>query len=180
MLANLKKQPRKVFLASAMLALAFSTLLYLVIIRDKSPPTKEQTGLTTADGQKVNLEPPTEEEKSEANSRKGAIVKRDEEIKNPPSGSAQINPATIVITESSSTIVRAYVSGVFEEGGTCTATATQNSQVITKSSVGFQNVSYTQCAPMQWDTALGAGTWTIKVSYKSPTTEVSQTRTIEV
>ncbi|MBA3757276.1 hypothetical protein H0X09_00190 [Candidatus Saccharibacteria bacterium] len=173
------KKLRKVLLASAAIIIAGSALLYLAVARNNKAPLNDQAQLITEDGQEVNLDPPTDEEKDEANKHKEEIVNRDEQIKNPPS-SSQTNPATVVITEATGVLVRAYVTGVFEEGGTCTATATQGSQVKTKSSSGFQNVSYTQCAPMEWDTPLGGGPWTIKVIYKSATAEAFQSKVIEV
>ena len=133
---------------------------------------------TTADGKTVNLDPPSKEDKAQTDAHKDAIVQKDEQIKNTPAGSTKTS--TVVITEANNTGVRSYVTGVFEEGGVCTATATNGSQVISKTSSGFQNVSYTQCAPINWDSPLSSGSWTIKVTYKSATTESTQSKTIEV
>lgn len=141
------------------------------------------TTITTKDGNEVKLKPATNEEKKQAEDNKEEIVKNDSKIKQQEQAGTDRaqNTSSITITNASSTGVRAHVSGIFEEGGTCTATATKSGgQVIQKSSVGFQNVSYTQCAPIDWDTPLTAGTWTIKVSYSSTSTNSSNSTTIEV
>lgn len=62
--------------------------------------------------------------------------------------------------------------GVFEEGGTCTATFVKDGETRSKTSVGFQNSSYTQCAPIDLEPGfLTKGTWSVVVSYASPKAE---------
>lgn len=136
--------------------------------------------ITTKDGGKVKLKPATEEEKKQADDNKSAIVKRSEQLKQAAANSSGQTPSSVVITSADASGVRAYVTGVFEEGGTCTATASQGGQTFTKSSVGFQNVSYTQCSFIDWGSPLGPGTWNITVSYKSAATSSTQSTTIGV
>jgi len=155
-----------IILAALVVSFAGYKLLY-------KPPVP-----TTVDGKPVNLKPATTEDKAQADARKNEIVNGEAQVKNNPSGSTK--QSAIIITEANDSGVRAYVTGVFEEGGTCTATATMGSQIITKTSEGFQNASYTQCAPISWSTPLGAGSWSVKVTYKSTTTESTQSKTIEV
>jgi len=140
----------------------------------------EPSNPTTADGKPVNLEPATEEDKQDNDQTKEAAVKQAELEKQQPANSAGKKSATIVITQASSTGVRAYISNVFEDNGTCAATAVLGSQSQSKSSTGFQNVSYTQCAPIDWDTPLSPGTWTITLRYDSASAQGSQTQTLEV
>lgn len=137
------------------------------------------TSIKTGDGKTVKLKPPTKQEQQQASDQKSEIVKREAQVNQNGAGSQQ-KPSTVVIVSASESSVRAYVTGVFEEGGTCTATATQGGQSISKSSTGFQNVSYTQCAPIEWDAQLGSGTWSLTVAYKSASTQSSQTSSIEV
>ncbi|MDQ5972175.1 MAG: hypothetical protein QG553_334 [Patescibacteria group bacterium] len=135
------------------------------------------TSPTTADGQPVNLEPASEEEKAQTEATKDAIVKRDEAL----TQNNDTKPtATVVITEVTQTSARAYVSGVFEEGGTCQATATLNGVVATATSEAFKNVSYTQCAPMTWNKTISPGSWSVQLTYTSPTSQGSQTKIFEV
>ncbi|MCA9344957.1 hypothetical protein KC946_03910, partial [Candidatus Saccharibacteria bacterium] len=75
-----------------------------------------------------------------------------------------------IISNSSDRLVTAYVAGVFEDGGKCEAIFTNGSVEKTKQSVGFQNVSYTQCAPLNLEPGfLTTGTWTLQVKYTSNT-----------
>jgi hypothetical protein len=68
------------------------------------------------------------------------------------------------------TTINAFVTGVFEDDGTCTATLTQGAQTITRTSVGFKNASYTQCTPINLSAAnLGTSPWSVVVSYSSGT-----------
>lgn len=116
----------------------------------------------------VNLNPATEQEKKES-----------EDIKNQSAGQSQ-TPSTqttagkkqvsVVVTNASSDSVNAYVTGVFEEGGVCTATFTQGSTTITRTSTGFRNVSYTQCAPISSNLP-NSSPWSVIVSYSSATAE---------
>ena len=142
------------------------------------------TSVKTPDGKTVKLKKATAEEKKADDDNKSEIVKREAAIKQATDNPSGQTPSTVIITDPSGTPsgtgVRAYVSGVFEEGGVCTATATMGGQTVTKSSIGFQNVSYTQCAPINWDSALSPGSWTITVSYKSAATSSTQSTTIEV
>lgn len=140
----------------------------------------ESENPTTADGQPVNLEPATDQDKKENDQAKEAAIKQTELEKQQASNQGQKKQANVVITQTSATGVRAYVSNVFEENGQCAATATSAGQSVSKSSTGFQNVSYTQCAPIDWDTPLAAGTWTVTVTYSSATAQGSQTQTLEV
>jgi hypothetical protein len=146
---------------------------------------KTSLSLKTADGKQVNLSPPTPSDLQANDAHKNALAKQNAQTNTPGTGvsnpsSGALKPSTVVITSTSAAGIRAYVNGVFENNGTCTASAVQGVQTYTKTSVGFENVSYTQCAPLNWDTPLGSGSWTITVSYKSTTTESKQTTTLEV
>lgn len=125
-----------------------------------------KTTPTTTGDPTIKLAPATPEEKQETEEHKDDIVKDQQQPTPPPDTKKSVTP---VITLANKTEVRAYVSGVFEDSGTCTATATQGSKTVTKSSAGFGNVSTTQCTPLTWDTPLGAGTWQVIVRYNSPT-----------
>lgn len=130
---------------------------------------------TTTDGETINYQPPTDEEKQQAEDNKKTIEDQQAAIdKNTPPAN-QKRQVTPTITSANQSTVNAYVSGVFEEGGTCTATFTSGSTSFTKTSSGFGNASYTQCEPIRLtsgDFSKG-GTWSVKVSYSSSTAEGS-------
>lgn len=113
----------------------------------------------------VKLAPATEEEKKESDANKQRLV---DEKNNQPSQdqSSEAKQVGVIITNASSESVNAYVTGVFEENGVCTATFTQGSTVVTRSSSGFANVSYTQCEPITPNLPNPTG-WSVVVSYSS-------------
>ncbi len=136
---------------------------------NKSSPTT-----TTGD----TLSPATAAEQQAAADSKNKIVQ--DQKNQAPTPSSSTKNVNVIITSATSTDVRGYAYGIFEDGGTCTATATKGSQTITKTSVGSKNVSYTSCAPIYWDSPLALGSWVINLSYKSATAQGSTSQTIEV
>ncbi len=171
---TVRKSKRKYFIWALVVILAVFLIgfgSYRIFLHKPAAPT-------TTDGKPVNLNPATTEEKTQTDAQKDAIIDDKAQVTGNPSGSSK--QSAIIITEATGNGVRAYVTGVFEEGGTCTASATKGTQVVTGASEGFQNASYTQCAPINWSPPLSTGSWTIKVTYKSATTESTQSKTIEV
>lgn len=133
--------------------------------------------------QTINYEPATKEEKKQAEDNKDRIVKEQQESNDNPTPSDPNNKISVTPTITNTTgSVNAYISGIFEEGGECTAIFTKRQTTLTKSSVGFENVSYTQCAPMTLENGfLSPGSWEIKVKYLSSTAEgTSASQSIEV
>jgi hypothetical protein len=128
--------------------------------------------------QVMNLDPPTETDRQEAEQNKERLsqTKETQEADIPsgdtpqtPSNKKNIKPT---ITEATRTSIRGYITGIFEEGGTCTATFVKDSQTLTKSSTGFQNASYTQCEPMDLPGGfLETGKWSVTLSYSSGLSE---------
>lgn len=134
------------------------------------------------DAAATNLNSPTVAEKTETEKHKDdlANVSPGSDTGNTtPSG--QKKSVKPVITDVSDNAIRAYVSSVFEEGGTCTATFTKDGTTLTKTSAGFKNVSYTQCTPIEYENGfLSSGKWSVTVKYNSTSAEgVSDARFIE-
>lgn len=129
--------------------------------RDKTPPP--QDGQPTAPY--INLGPPTEEQKNPARDNPNPPPSQT----NPSSGKKTVTP---VITSADKSEVRAYVPGIVEDGGTCTATFTHGQDTVNASSKAFSNVSYTSCKPITLNGPLNiSGKWTVVVSYSSVTSE---------
>jgi hypothetical protein len=113
-------------------------VLAFVKIRDSNKPLPTSADQPT---NTVNFNPPTEQEKSAADERKEAIVNEQNSNNQTPAGSKkQVVP---VITNASQNGVNSYVSGIFEEGGTCTATFTQGAAKFTKTSTAFADATTT-------------------------------------
>src|SRR3989338_2205643 len=170
MFKRLKKLTRQPLLLTAVLVLLLALIGFGLTRNNKNDQATTTTG--------GNLTPATSEEKQEAENRKDQIVEgQRNQTATPSLGTKNVS---VVITNATLTDMRGYASGVFEDGGTCTATATKGSQTVTKTSTGFKNVSYTSCSPIYWDSPLGNGSWTINLSYKSTTAQGSASQTIEV
>jgi hypothetical protein len=146
-----------------------------------SPPVASPTA-QTSNGASPNLSPATSKDQQYSDSRKDAISQQ----QNSP-GNAQGNDSgkSAVITSAANDSVRALVSGVVENGGTCTFVFTQGANTITKTSKGVANVSTTICALVSPDptpsTFLSKGSWNVALSYTSSSTSVkSSAYTFEV
>jgi len=126
----------------------------------------------------VKLASATKQEKQEANDNKDRILAQEKNGQTQNSQSSQASAASpaakkqvsVIVTSADASIVTAYASGVFEDGGTCTATFTQGGTVVTRNSAGFKNVSYSQCTPITPNLP-NAGSWSVVVSYSSATAE---------
>jgi cytoskeletal protein RodZ len=128
----------------------------------------------------IRYEPPTDEEKQQAEDHKDDLAQQNNNPAPAPSTPNAKKSVTPVITNVDNSGLRGYVPGVIEDGGTCTATAKSGSATVTKTSSGFANVSYTQCAPITWDSQLASGTWEFTLSYQSAKAEgqYSQTKNL--
>lgn len=66
--------------------------------------------------------------------------------------------------------IRAFVNNIIEGTGKCTATVTNGSSTITKSSDAFVDSSSSICEPIYIPTSqLSTGEWSVDVKYSSPT-----------
>lgn len=141
----------------------------------------DSTSATTEKQATVNYEPATEEEKQQVDENKDRIVKENESANTPPKTTSTGKKAVVPTITNTSGSINAYVSGIFEEGGTCTATFTKDGTTLAKSSAGFQNVSYTQCAPISISGFLSPGRWSVVLAYISADSEgTSAAQTFEV
>lgn len=148
---------------------------YVYVTQKNSEDTKKYPGTT-------------EEEKKETEARKKQLVKDNEAKLNPPGDNDRsIHEVSPVITSANKidnqVVVAAYVPGVFEDGGTCTMTATNNGQTVADQVVGFGNVSTTNCPPFRVDVSKFpfGGSWSVVVSYSSQQSKgVSQAVNLEL
>lgn len=145
------------------LVLAIVCIFIYTIIHKRVKKTNPQSPAET-----INYTPASPVEKKESEDNKDKIVKeQSQNNQNNTSGQKKSVIPTIVNADTNS--VSAFVNTIFEEGGTCTATFTKGSVTKSKSSDGFQNVSYTQCAPIDISGLLTSGTWSLTITYSSTT-----------
>jgi hypothetical protein len=153
-------------------------LTVLALIRLKNNPSLTPSNDVPSKPNDISYTPPSEEEKAETEEHKKNLANNQ-----PPSPSIvgekkQVSP---IITVLSSNEIRAYVPGVFEDGGNCTAVLSKGNEIISKNSTGFQDVNKTTCGPISLVGELSMGAWTVIVKYLSPTAEgQSQPTTLEV
>ncbi|MBC7404827.1 MAG: hypothetical protein H7252_03975 [Cytophaga sp.] len=127
----------------------------------------------------VQYTAPTAEEKAAANGQKNSNVSRDQLNATPQ---ASTTKASIVIVDSSqydnSFEVRAYISNVFEDSGTCTVTFTKSdAPTVTQSGPATSSATNTQCQTIDIPVSQFSvkGTWQIIVGYSSPNATGSTT-----
>ena len=143
----------------------------------------ESSAPQTKPGQTINYAPSTPEEKKDVENNKDRFIKEQQNTSSTPTQSTTNTSSTKAVTpiitnpvgainSASVNTVNAYVPGIFEENGNCNATFTKGSNVLTKQTTGFENVSNTQCAPISIDPGfLSVGQWTVVVSYSSAKAE---------
>lgn len=121
----------------------------------------------------VNYGPPTEEEIQNSQNAKKDIIEEEDESNDSTDGLKTVNIGVSYSEVNNGNVeVRAFVSGVIEGTGACTATLTKaGAQTVTKSVEAFVDASTSQCKPIfipvsEFDQS---GEWILVVSYKSPT-----------
>ena len=158
-----KNNTKKIWLACVSLIIVLS-VAGLFTYRHFSTDTKKPTAEEPVN--QINYSPPSEEEKQATETQKDQIL---ENTPTTPvldtSGKVTIKP---VIASADKSGASAYVPGIFEEGGTCTATFTHGGDKVTATATGFQNSNYTSCAPLSLSSPLNIkGDWTLVVTYSS-------------
>lgn len=163
---RVKKSNKKIYLLTA------TILVGAALISSGALLYKRKYSSHTPDTD-INYSPPTEQEKAETDKHKESIAspENDKKTNKPPSNPGQQPNISVVITSATQDAVYAYVDGVFEDGGTCTATFTNGAKSFQKTSDGFTNVSNTQCAPIFVTPGdfTTPGDWQVTVSYSSST-----------
>jgi hypothetical protein len=152
-------------LIGLLIAAGVAVYAYRRHVKNKAAPVSVSSQTSGTSGSTINLSPPTSQDKTDNNSHKDQLANGQSTSAVDTSGKKRVTPTISYVDRST---VESFVTGVFENGGVCTATLTQGSQTVTKTSTGFQNASYTQCAPISLTGVnLGKGPWTVMVSYSS-------------
>src|SRR3990167_9322123 len=142
---DITKKIKKLFSHKWITAAVVAILLiggFLIARNDKTPNTKNPAGELT-----VNTQPATEQEKTETEQHKEQLPSASNSTgQNTNDGSTNTGQKKTVkptVTDISNNSIKAYVSGVFENDGSCTAVFTKDGKTLTKSSLGFENVKPT-------------------------------------
>jgi len=137
----------------------------------------------TAGVSKINYDPPTKQEQEAANTQKQQNIDRqDLNTKDTPSTASVFITDATYYSDSNKVEIRAYVSNLFEDGGTCTATLTNGSQTVTHTSSAFKVATNTQCGAIDIPRAefTTAGTWNLLLEYSSPTATGTQQQAVKL
>lgn len=133
--------------------------------------------------EKIDLSPPTDEDKQAADDRKEEIEQEEAAQNANTGGSRTVTP---VITDASqyddAVEVTAYVSGVIEGSGTCIITFTKGSSTVTREVAGIKDATTTRCTNVSIPSnEFSAGSWSVNVKYQSGTAQgSSQTQKVEI
>jgi len=175
---NNPENKKKLFLVAValVLVLAAGGGVYALQRRSDKAATVPPPAAPAVAPNTVNNAPATAAEKKAAEDNKDRLI---QEIKDQANGTPTSQTVAPVITElrqgasGADVSVNAYVSGVFEDGGTCTVTATQGTDSITATSQAFANATTTDCAPITIARSKfgKTGDWSFVVSYNSDTSK---------
>lgn len=167
MLKNTKKF-KYIILFIVLLILAIATFF---LYRDRQSDSTSTPTINNSSDQasNVNYDPPTEQDKQEAEDNKQRIIEKSEQTNS--SDNPSVIPAiTYAGVYDSDVEVGGYVPNIFEEGGTCTATFTrEGSSSISKTVNAVRGANSVDCPQITLPTSQFPikGTWSVVLSYKS-------------
>ena len=166
------KNKKIFFMSSLVLVGALSSTLFLVVKQRSQSTVPTQT--IKQPGGDITVSPPTKQEQAESNAAKDQIVK-DKAANSARDNNPSASNVIPVITFVDQNGINAYVSGVYETGGTCTATLSQGSAEFKKSVSSFKDATTTSCSPIDFSATdfTSKGTWTARVAYSSSTSNGS-------
>ena len=159
----------------ALLALlAGGAVFYFLLIlnrpNENSDPSLDST---------INYNPPTQAEIDAGNRIKDSNAEKN--------GTQDIANYSIVIVDArqydNNIEVRSFVSGIVQDGGTCTYTFRTNGAAFTKTSPAVADASHTNCTPLIVPASefSSPGTWSVSIFYSYENIIASsETKTIEV
>lgn len=159
------KNKKSLFIISLLVILAIgSTLVWWHL------GTQREESITPSEDRTINYGPPSENERRAGDEIKQEIVKQSESDIAPSNSRESVGVAVTTAEQYGSQVeVRAFIQGVIEGGGTCTATFKKDGHTITSSSEAFIDATTSQCKPIFTDRGEfpSGGGWALTVSYDS-------------
>lgn len=170
-MAKAKKQlPQKMLVLAAVAALVLAGGAFAWYRHShKTTPAPVSQGTP-----KIDMSPATPAEVKDSDSHKVADPTPTTPSQTPPATKQSVTPVVVGAGQTGQQVsVRSYVSGVVENGGTCTFTFTNGSASFTKTVTGDADATTTKCPNLTLDTAAFSvkGQWSVKVSYTSTTSQ---------
>jgi hypothetical protein len=180
-MAKINIPTKKVLLAALLVILIVGAALGLYF--NKTDTNRSNAGQGASEA--VNYSPPTEEEKQQADDNKSRLDNDQKtSVTRTAEGKVSVKPVITYAGQQNGKIeVGSYVPGIFEDGGTCTATFSKDSRKVSRDVNGVKEGNSTFC-PMFNVSASDLqekGSWTVVVYYNSPNSSGnSDTTTFEV
>lgn len=135
----------------------------------------EKTAKNTNTDTGIVYGPPTEAEKKEAEKIKDKPTQTPPAPTSEATGKRNVTPTLTSWGQNPSTKdleAAGYVSGIVENGGTCTLTATRGSKQVSESISATQNAQNVSCGLITIARSnLSTGTWSLILSYSSASSE---------
>lgn len=144
----------------------------------------QKTSDTNSEVNKVNYNPPTEDERKTGDKQKEETVQEEANRNSPPEQNK--SSANVVISDAAQyenvVEVRSYVSNHYEDG-TCTFKLVQGGQVVEKTTQAYRDVSTTICNNPLFNRSQfpSPGNWQITVTYSSAGAQgISEPKTVTI
>lgn len=181
----LKLKNKKILILSVAAVLLVGSILFYLKVYHSRPPAESSAISPT---ETLNLDPPTDEERKNADDNKRAIVDREQQLKDRPAstGKRTVKPFITYAGQfepQNQIEVGGYVPGIFEEGGVCRATFSQGSSNFSKQVPATQNANSVNCPVIKAARSdfSPKGNWSVVLSYDSKTASgSSETKVIGV
>lgn len=165
------KLPTKKTVVALLILIIAGALGWLYFTNSQTDSTTNTKASSSSSKGNISLDPPTPQEQEAGDTQKERNIKRDADLSD---GSQKRSPNIVVVDASQyddTVEVRAYISNIYEDGGTCEVTFTKGQARITRSTEAYKDATTTQCKPINIPRGefKSAGQWQVTVSYSSPT-----------
>ncbi|MGH7158054.1 MAG: hypothetical protein ACREGD_03185 [Candidatus Saccharimonadales bacterium] len=174
---------KRILLCGLVILMVGTAALLFFLNREDRPLTETtatSAGATDGRDTTINYDPPTEEEKQQAEDHKDELA---QQAQNQDPNTSNKKEVIISITSATNVsgptvTITGFAQGIVEDAGTCTATLTKGGDTKTATSDGFADANTTQCQPMTMQ--LSPGSWQLTLSYNSSSASGSSTKTLTV
>jgi ABC-type lipoprotein release transport system permease subunit len=164
---------KKIILVTVIAIITVGTLVAFASHSNSTKNQKKKQQTASSSSPHINYSPPTKEDSARVDQNKQAIVDKQQAPTNPNATEIKTVVPTITYADEyqGQVEVGAYVSGIFENSGTCTATFTLGSKSLTQQTIGVTGASSVNCPAMTLPVTSfePKGVWSVTVTYTSPT-----------
>ncbi len=172
------KKHQTIILAFIILTVLLGLVFVAFNRNSPKPDAKNQT--TGSTSSPINYNPPSAEEKKASDDQKQSNVARTKTDASPTVDDS----AAVVISDASQyddvVEVRAYITSLYDEAGTCTATFTKDGQTVSVENPAFKDAKTTQCGALNIarQKFSSGGNWQLSVTYTSGKISGSASRAV--